>query len=215
MNKINKNLFFNIFLKKKEFIFDQYNTRGQLYKVLLNKNKNSFLESEFNYHFFNDLFKTLKNLNKHSTYKVLIRPNFNTVLVFSPNYMFKSQFFSHKTVFNDLLLNFKLKGFFLYKNFFNNSFYKYNSYALKDHIIGYNFYIFNKSTYLTNVNKIVNFIEDKEYNNIGKIKFLFKNSDTHDLKNNLNIFFNFNLYCINVVEIKKLFIYLYFYKNYN
>ena len=213
LNKNNKVIFYNLFLKKKEFIFDQYNTRGQLYKVYLNKNKNSFLESEFNYYYFSDFYKTLKFLNKKTIYKNFIQQN-NNLIIFSPNYMFKSQFFSNKSLFNDLLINFKLKGFFLYKNFFKNSNYMLNSFKFKNHIIGYNFYIFNKSTNNININKLVNFIDDKEYNSIGKIKFIFKNNFLFKSSNELDVFFNFNLYFINVLEIYKICIFLYF-QNFN
>lgn len=210
MNKIKKNLFFNFYLKKKEFLFDPYNTRGQLYKVFLNKSKNSYLESEFNYYFFSDFFKNLKYLNKKTIFKNLVKIHNNNVLVFSPNYMFKSQYFSNKSLFNDLLVNFKLKGFFLYKNFFKNSNYKFNSYIFKSHVIGYNYYIFNKTSNNINFNKIINITEDKDYNSVGKIKFILKNENLFKLSNDLCIFFNFNLYCINVLEIYKIILYLHF-----
>lgn len=212
LSKNNKNLFFNILLKKKEFLFDPYNTRGQLYKVYLNKNKNSFLESEFNYYFYSDFFKNLKFLNKKTVLKNFINNDINNTLILTPNYMFKSQFFSYRSVFNDLLINFKLKGFFLYKNFFKNSNYKLNNNLIKSHIIGYNFYIFNRTSNNVNINKIINFTEDKEYNNIGKIKFILKDNDLFKLQNQLNTFLNFNLYCINIVEFYKIFIFLYFIK---
>ena len=212
MNKNNKNLFYNIILKKKEIKFDFYNTRGQLYKVYLNKTKNSFLEPEFNYYFFSDFFRNLKYLNRQTIFKNLIKINTTDIVMMSPNYMFKSQYFSNRSLFNDLLVNFKLKGFFLYNNFFKKSNYKFDSWVFKSHIIGYSFYIFNKSSSKINFNKFINITEDKEYNGVGKVKFVFLKKTNFFLKNELNLFFNFNLYCINILEIYKIFIYLYFLK---
>jgi len=209
LNKTDKSLFYNFLLKKKEHKFDLYNTRGQLYKVYLNKNKNSFLESEFNYFFFNDFFKNLKFLNKKTIFKNFIKNINNNAMILSPNYMFKSQFFSNKSIFNDLLVNFKLKGFFLYKNFFKNYNYKFNSYIFKNHLIGYNFFIFNKTADKINLNKIITLVDDKDYNSVGKIKFVLKSNNIIKITNEINVFFNFNLYCINIVEIYKILILLY------
>ena len=209
INKNNKNLFFNIFLKKKEYLYDPYNTRGQLYKVMLNKNKNSFLEYEFNYYFYTDLFRSIKFLNKNLIFKNFIK-NKNDILLFSPAYTFKNQFFSNRSVFNDILTNFKLKGFFLYKNFFKNIGYKNNNYVFKNHIIGYNFYIFNKTVKSNNdLTKLLSFIDDKDFNGIGKVKLFLKQEAHFNAANEIQFFFNFNLYCINVLEIYKITIFLY------
>lgn len=210
-NKINKGLFFNIFLKKKEYIFDQYNTRGQLYKVFLKRNKISFLESEFNYYFFNNFNKNLKFLNKRLIFRNFIKNVNNNILILSPNYMFKSQFFSNKSIFNDTLNNFKLKGFFLYKNFFRNINYKFDDCILKSHTIGYNFYIFNKNINKINLNKFLNLTEDKEFNGVGKLKFILKSFEKKSF-NELNFFFVFNLYFINIIEIYKIIIFTYLIK---
>ena len=186
--------------------------RGQLHKVILNKNKNSFLETEFNYYFYIDLFKFFKFLSKRSVYRNYIKSQEN-ILIFSPTYTYKSQCFSNKSLFNDILVNFKLKGFFLYRNFFKNAGYKSNSYIFKNRIIGYNFYIFNK-VFKNDVilNRILNYTDDKDYNGIGKIKTVLKNNYNCDLKNELNIFFNFNIYCFNILEIYKIIMFVYIVK---
>lgn len=186
--------------------------RGQLHKTYLNKNKNSFLESEFNYFFYNEFFKNLKFLNKKTIFKIFIKNTNRNTLIFSPNYMFKSQFFSNKSVFNDLLINFKLKGFFLYNNFFKNTEYRFDKNIFKSHIIGYNYYIFNKTSDNINTTKIINITDDKDYNGVGKIKFILTNQKQFNFNKEFNSFFNFNLYCINVLEIYKIFIFLYFSK---
>lgn len=206
-------MFFNTILKKKEFLFDPYNTRGQLYKVLLNRNKNSFLESEFNYYFLSDFYKNFKFLNKKTILNNFFKNNFNNnILILSPNYMFKSQFFSNKSIFNDLLINFKLKGFFVYRNFFKNEKIKFSSYVFKSHVIGYNFFIFNKTADKININKFISLTDDKDYNGVGKLKFILKKNNQYNFYENMNIFINFNLYCINIIEIYKLLIFLYLIK---
>lgn len=199
-------MFYNNIHKKKEFIYDYYNIRGQLYNTFLKRNENSFLDLKFNFYFYNDFFKSLKYYKKQIIFKNFINNN-NDILLMFPSYMFKNQYFSNKSLFNDLLLKFKLKGFFLYKNFFKNAGYKSNNYFLKKHVFGYNFFIINK-IFLNNkyLNKITTITDDKEYNSIGKIKIFCNKNYEEELNITINSFFNFNLYCINILEIYKIFI---------
>jgi hypothetical protein len=184
-------MFFNFFLKKKELKFDVYNTKGQLYKVFLKKNKNSLLMPELNYYFYSDFIKNLKFFSRNVIYKNYIFSQ-KTALVLLPSYMFKSQFFSNKSLFDDLLLTSKLKGFYLYKNYFKNYDYKYNNIFYRKHLIGYNFYIIKGD-----FNKYLNFFkitDEKDYNSIGKVKFFLESVPINNniLNNNLNLFFIFN-----------------------
>ena len=206
----NKNInfnFFNFFLKKKEFIFDKYNTRGQLYKVDLKKTKNSNLNFELNYYFYSDLLKNLKYINKKIIFNNFLKNN-NNILFLLPSYTFKNQFFSHKSLFGDLLLMFKLRGFFIYKNYFNIIGYKNNNFFYKKHLIGYNFYIFNKM--YKRYNDFFKITDDKEYNPVGKVKFLLTKQIIFDFKLNseFNVFFNFNIYLLNIIEIYKIIVLL-------
>lgn len=200
--------FFNIFLKKKELKFDEYNTKGQLYKVFLKKNKYSVLTPELNYYFYSYFFKTLKKKSKNIIYNNYIKNVNKNILIFLPSYTFKSQFFSNKSLFDDVLVNFKLKGFFFYKNFYKGS-YTSNYGFYKNHLIGYNYYIL-KSNFdkYSSIHKIM---DDKDYNSVGKVK-LFVDTlliTTNNLNKEINLFFFFNIFLLKILEIYKIVLYLY------
>ena len=208
----NKNIFnsffFNIFLNKNEFKFDEYNTKGQLYKVFLKKNKHSILTPDLNYYFYSDFFKIIKKKSKNIIYNNYIKNINKNILILLPSYTFKSQFFNNKFIFDDILIKFKLRGLFFYKNFYNN-FYSSNSNFYKKHLIGYNYYIL-KSNFDKYLN-IYKLIDDKEYNSVGKVK-LFIDSlliNKADTIKDLNFFFFFNVFILKLLEIYKIIIYLY------
>jgi hypothetical protein len=116
-----------------------------------------------------------------------------------PSYTFKSQFFSNKSLFDDVVFNNKLRGFTINKNFYKNK-YDYNYMFYKKHFIGYNFYIIksNHTKYL-NVFKI---LDDKEYNGVGKIKFFITNVLEKD--SDINLHFLFNIFLLKTLEIYKI-----------
>ena len=199
--------FFNFFLKKKEFKFDEYNTKGQLYKVFLKKNKESLLLPTVNFYFYNDFIKNIKFISRNIIYKNYAYKT-NNILVLSPSFMFKSQFFINKTLFDDLLLALKLKGFFVHKNFFKYQQYKCNLITYKKHLIGYNYYVIKSN--LTKFSELIKINDDKEYNSVGKVKFFLENPNTNNyLHKNLNLFFIYNIYMMNVLEIYKILIYVF------
>lgn len=207
-NNIFNPFFFNIFLKKKELRFDEYNTKGQLYKVLIKKNKYSILTPELNYYFYSDFFRVLKKINKYIIYNNYLKNVNKNILMLLPSYTFKSQFFSNKSLFDDVLANLKLRGFFVHKNF-HKDFYSSDFNFYKKHLIGYNYYII-KSNFekYSNIYKI---IDDKEYNSVGKVKLfiddLFNNKNI--LIKDLNLFFFFNIFLLRLLEIYKIIIHLY------
>lgn len=190
--------FFNIFVKKKESKFDEYNIKGQLYKTYLNKNKNSSLISELNYHFYLLFFKILKNKNKNIIYNMYVNNN-KHVMSLLPSYTFKSQFFSNKSLFDDVVFNNKLRGFTINKNFYKNK-YDYNYMFYKKHFIGYNFYII-KSNHIKYLN-VFKILDDKEYNGVGKIKFFITNVLEKD--SDINLHFLFNIFLLKTLEIYKI-----------
>lgn len=200
-------MFFNIFLKKNESRYDEYNTLGQLYKVFVKKNKHSIILPELNYHFYLGFFKNLKKNSRNIINNNYVRNVNKNILIFLPSYTFKSQFFSNKSLFDDVLINFKLKGFFIHKNFYNYS-YGVSSNFYKKHLVGYNFYVLksNFEKYL-NIYKI---LDDKEYNSVGKVKLFIDGF----LKSNfifcseINLFFVFNIMFLKILEIYKIIIYL-------
>lgn len=190
--------FFNIFIKKKELKFDEYNTKEQLYKTFVKKNKHSSLFSEVNYHFYLSFFKILKNKNKNILYNTYINNNKFTMSLL-PSYTFKSQFFNNKSLFDDVVFNNKLRGFIINKNFYKDK-YSCNFIFYKKHFIGYNFYIL-KSNFkkYSNVFKI---LDDKEYNSVGKVKFFIDNISEKDIS--LNLFFFYNIFLLKILEIYKI-----------
>lgn len=200
-------LFFNIFLKKNKFNCDQYNTNEQLYKVFIKKNKVTNLTFNLNYYFYSDFYKKLKFYSRGVIFKNYIFKNKN-IMVFLPSYFFKSQFFSNKTAFDSILYDFKLRGFYLHKNYLNTK-YNISLITYKKHLIGYNFFTIknNLKSYL-NIYKI---LDDKDYNSVGKVKFFLENTQTNFffLKNELNLFFIFNLFLLNALEFYKILIILY------
>lgn len=200
--------FFNVFLKKKELKYDEYNTLGQLYKVFVKKNKNSIILPELNYYFYLSFFKNLKKNSRNIIFKNYIKNLNKNILIFLPSYTFKSQFFNNKSLFDDVLVNFKLKGFFIHKSFYNST-YKVDNNFYKKHIVGYNFYTL-KSNFekYSNIYKI---LDDKDYNSVGKVKlfiddFLKNNSI---FSNEINLFFIFNVLILKILEIYKILVYLY------
>jgi len=200
--------FFNIFIKKKEFKFDEYNTKGQLYKVFIKKNKYSMLTPELNYYFYLDFFKILKKKSKYIIYNSYLKNINKNILILLPSYTFKSQFFNNKSLFDDVLVNIKLRGFFIYKNF-HKDFYLSDFSFYKKHLIGYNYYIF-KSNFekYSNIYKI---IDDKEYNSVGKVKLFIDNlfNNKNILIKDLNLFFLFNIFLLKFLEIYKIIVYIY------
>jgi len=155
-----------------------------------------------NYYFYSDFFKNLKKKSKTIIYNNYVKNINKNILVFLPSYMFKSQFFSNKSTFDDVLANFKIKGFFIHKNFYKN-FYVCDSVFYKKHLIGYNYYIIksNFDKYL-NIHKI---IDDKDYNSVGKIKFFLSiTSKNICITDNLNLFLLFNLVLLQILEMYKI-----------
>lgn len=195
--------FFNIYVKKKESKFDEYNTKEQLYKTSLRKNKHSSLTPELNYHFYLSFFKILKNKNKNIMYNTYIYNN-KHVMSLLPSYTFKSQFFNNKSLFDDVVLNNKLRGFVVNKFFFKN---KYNSNFTfyKKHFIGYNFYILKSN--FTKYSNIYKVLDDKEYNSVGKVKFFISNISEKNI--NFSLFFFFNTFILKILEIYKIIVILY------
>lgn len=210
LNIKNKNInyyFYNLFLKK-HTIVDKYNNNDQLKKIFLKKLKSSNLNINLNYYFYSDFLNLLKYKNRKILFKNFVQNN-KTLFLFSPIYMFKSQFFDNKSLFNDLLKNFKLKGFFIYKNFFNSDLYKSNDKLYKKHLIGYNFYIFNKN--YKNYDNVLKFTDNKDFNSIGRIKLLKSQDDFYNpsFKNELSFFLFFNIYLLSILEIYKIMMFLY------
>jgi hypothetical protein len=189
-------------IKKKESKFDEYNTKEQLYKTSLRKNKHSYLTSELNYHFYLSFFKILKNKNKNIIYNTYINNN-KHVMSILPSYFFKSQFFSNKSLFDDVLFNNRLRGFIVNKLFFKN---KYNSNFkfYKKHFVGYNFYILKSN--FTKYSSIYKILDDKEYNSVGKVKFFISNIS--EKKVSFSLFFFFNIFMLKTLEIYKIIIIL-------
>ena len=200
--------FFNIFLKKKEFKYDEYNTKGQLYKVFIKKNKYSILTPEINYYFYSDFFKNLKKKSKIIIYKNYLKNTSNNTLLLLPSFMFKSQFFNNKSLFDDVLVNHKLKGFFIHKNFYK-FFYNHNFSFYKKHLVGYNYFILksNLEKYL-NIHKV---LDDKDYNSVGKVKLFLENylANKLYLESDISLFFFFNVFLLKILEIYKIIIFLY------
>lgn len=195
--------FFNIFIKKKELKFDEYNTKEQLYKTFVKKNKQSTLTSELNYHFYLLFFKILKNKNKNIIYNSYINNN-KYVMSLLPSYTFKSQFFNNKSLFDDVVFNNKLKGLMINKSFYRNK-YGYDFMFYKKHFIGYNFYIIKSNfTKYSNVFKI---LDDKDYNSVGKVKFVINN--IFEKNANLNLYFLSNIFLLKILEIYKIIIFVY------
>jgi len=161
-----------------------------------------------NYYFYSDLLKQFKFINKKIVYNNYIR-NTNNFLSLLPSYTFKSQFFMNRSIFNDLLLNSKLKGFFLYKNYFNILGYKNNLSFYKKHLIGYNFYIYNNM--YKNYSQLIPIMDDKEYNTVGKVKILLTEPNIYNFKltHEFSTFFNFNVFLLNLVELYKISFLLY------
>lgn len=203
----NKNIFnsffFNIFLKKNEAKFDEYNTRGQLYKVFIKKTKNSILTPELNYYFYSDLFKIMKKKTKNIIYKNYIKNISKNTLILSPSYTFKSQFFNNKSIFDDVLKNFNLKGLFI-----NNSFYSSDYNFYKKHLIGYNYYVLKSN--FDKYSAIYKLLDDKEYNSVGKVKlFVDFYEKITNINKEVNLFFFFNIFILKLLEIYKITVYLY------
>ena len=205
-NKFNGKYIYNFFLKICSTP-DKFNNKDQLQKIFFKRLKKSNLNTNLNYHFYLYFLKFLKVSSKKSLHKSFFK-NSRILFLFSPIYMFKSQFFENRSLFNDLLLNFKLKGFFIYKNFFKNS-YVFDNVAFKKHLYGYNFYIFNKN--FKQYENILKLTDNKEYNSIGKIKLLLKDVDFYNffLKNELNYFLIYNVFLLNTVEVYKIILLLY------
>jgi len=195
--------FFNIFIKKKELKFDEYNTKEQLYKTFLKKNKHSALTSELNYHFYLLFFKILKNKNKNIIYNIYINNN-KFVMSLLPSYTFKSQFFSNKSLFDDVIFNNKLRGFIVNKNFYKDK-YSYNYMFYKKHFIGYNFYILKSN--FKKYSNIFKVLDDKEYNSVGKVKFFISNVYENNVS--LNLYFFYNTFLLKILEIYKIVIILF------
>lgn len=200
--------FWNFFLKKNEIKYDEYNTRGQLYKVFLKKNKHSLLSPELNFYFYINFFKSLKKKSKNIIYNNYLKKLDKNILLLLPSYTFKSQFFSNKSLFDDVLLNLKLRGFFIHKNFYKD-FYSCNQVFYKKHLISYNYFVV-KSNFdkYTNLHKI---LDDKEYNSVGKVKLFIDilSNNSNFLNKDLNLFFFFNLFVLKNLEIYKIILFLY------
>jgi hypothetical protein len=121
-----------------------------------------------------------------------------------PSYTFKSQFFSNKSLFDDVVFNNKLRGLIVNKNFYKNK-YNYNFMFYKKHFIGYNFYVLKSN--FTKYSNIFKILDDKEYNSVGKVKFFISNVSEKNL--NLNFFFFFNIFLLKILEIYKIVVVLY------
>lgn len=203
--------FFNLFLIKNNPLYDEYNTKGQLYKVLIKKNKLSLLIPEINYYYYSDFFKSLKKISKKIIYKNYLF-NSKNALVLLPSYLFKSQFFSNKSLFDGLLFNYKLRGFFIYNSFFKTSNYSLNPIFYKRHLIGYNFYIVK-----SNFNKYNDFLkitDDKDFNGVGKVKFFLENFNNSNasLNKEVDLFFLYNIYILKILEIYKILFFVFIFK---
>jgi len=188
-------------------VFDKHNTQGRLYKVFLKQNKYSSNITELNYYFYTNLLKLFKFIHRRVIYTNYIRTITNP-LIFSPYYTFKSQFFENRAIFNDILLKFKIKGFFLHKNFFKIN-YITNKIVYKKHLLGYNFFIINKN--LVNNSDIYKIADNKDYSSIGKVKMFYKQIFFFDfyLNSDEYIFFIFNSTLLNILEIYKISMFLF------
>jgi hypothetical protein len=98
---------------------------------------------------------------------------------------------------------------FLYKNYFNSIGYKNSQVFYKKHLTGYNFYILNNS--IKKYLELIKINDDKDYNPIGKVKMIlmYNHYFVFNFDNEVSVFFNFNLFLLNLVEIYKILLLLF------
>jgi hypothetical protein len=149
--------------------------------------------------------KNLKKKNKTIIYNNYLKKISKNFLVLLPSFTFKSQFFSNKTIFDDVVVSNRLRGLFIYKNFYKD-FYKNDYSFYKKHLIGYNYYIL-----ISDVQKYLNIykiLDDKEYNSVGKVKLFLEDFNKNNFLINTNTFFIFNIYLLKSLEFYKILIFL-------
>lgn len=190
-------------LFKKEFFNDKYKINLYLNDLFFKKNKYTKLNLKTNFFYFIFLINTFKIWKRKIFFRTFYKIHTNSNLLLSPSFMFLSQFFEYRSLFLNVLNKNNLEGFFIYKNLFKNTNY-YN-----DHVInyiaysGYNYYLINNTEQIFNV--LNNILKNKEYNNIGKVKYFFQNYKSDFF---LNYYLCYNIHMLNILEFYKIFILL-------
>jgi hypothetical protein len=171
------------------------------------KNRFNNINHEINSFYFLIFLKYIKHVKKHQMFKLFFKSQiFNNLIILHPSYSVLNQYFEYRPLFFTVLRKSNIKGFFIYKNLFRQSGYNFDFSKNKNILIGYNFFTIN-STY----NKYLileKIFSDKEYNKIGKVKSFSVNQPAK-LDTELTLFFMYNLYFNNIVELYKINIYLF------
>jgi hypothetical protein len=187
---------------KKSNLFDRRRRYTQFFlnNLKLRRDRNllsrNFIKNYFFYKFF------LKTFKKNKT-TFLIRSLFlikNKKFLISPDFSFKKNFFNTSSTYNDFLKKANFNSLFLTKN--------YSSNLDSNQNFGLNYYLIeNKSVNNTNLN----IFNNDEFKDVIKIKFALQNSMNFVSNDYLNIFFNYNLHTVNIIELYKIIILLNFY----
>jgi len=188
MKTVKKN---NLFGKRtRYFQLFLHNLRLRKDKNLLNRN---FIKNYFFYKFFLKTFKKNKNIFLSRS---LFLMNNNKVLI-NPVFSFKKKLFNSNSKYNDFLVKSKYESLFLTK-------YLLKKLNLKSYF-GLNYYLTSNDIFN---NSLINITNNDEYKDIVKLKFIFNNLTVYKSPDYINIFFNYNLYTVNLVEIYKILIIL-------
>lgn len=194
-------------LKKTYKLVDVHDSFFFFQKIWVRRNRYGSILFELNYFYLTRLFSFFKKFKQKNLYKNNFHYNNNNILLFTPSYLYGSQFFENKYLFDKILTDHNLKGFFLYKNFFKKIYYKTNIFKMQNFYFGYNFYIM-KISYNKYLNLFKN-LDDKEFNKIGKVKFFIENQNYKlQQTNDFNFFLNYNLYLFNLQDLYRIIIYL-------
>lgn len=194
--KQNNYLFDNLIYKY--YFFDLYNLNQFIIKNYKNVNKKNTLNNYKLYLFFLNSFKQnktnflIRNFLQINSRYLLVKTLFNFQKQFFPNYLFFINFLKKNL----------LKGFFFNKKFFLKNF-ENNFY-----ISGFNFWIYNFDN--NKIDFLLNLSTDNEKKN--KDLFIYKNDFQHALivYCNLNyINLNYNVFLLNILELYKIYIYIY------
>lgn len=218
-----KNLYDKILNKNiitiNEQIIDRYNYIKDIHgairffrKIFFMKNKIKNTNVKSNLFFLFYMLKSYRNFSKKKFYRIFYKVKSGDLLLLSPTYTFCSQYFEYKCLFNTVLKKYKVKGFFIYKNFFRHSGYKINVDSYKKDYIGYNFYVIKANKII--FEKLFNFFSDKEFRTSALVKhydnyYTNKILNKNEIFNILNLYWNFNLNLINYVEFYKIIVYIY------
>lgn len=188
--------------------FDKHNIASFEYRKSFKEYKYNNLMSEINLFFYYILYKHNQRISRKYFYRTFFKVRNESILILSPSYTFGRQYFEYRSLYFQILKKFNLKGFFIYKNLFKQSFYLNDYKVYKNLLIGYNFFIINSNFNI--FNSLNSILFEKDFNKIGKVKIFYEDKNFNlNILDELNYFLNYNILMLNVLELYKINIVLY------